>query len=173
MREIWANLPAQGQCLYPLLRSTSDLLMMPKDLLLEEGIRADMCSSVSGGRGGGGVAGGGGLPRGESNSCSSNGNRGITPSSQPLTQLMTTCHDNVTQRGGVRLSCRGRLLAMLLSMWSLCYESSSLLLLLLLPLCCLLVLCWCCVWPVAAGHACVHAQPLHSRRLQQGGHTSR
>lgn len=47
MREIWANLPAQGQCLYPLLRSTSDLLMMPKDLLLEEGIRADMCSSVS------------------------------------------------------------------------------------------------------------------------------
>lgn len=48
MREIWANLPAQGQCLYPLLRSTSDLLMMPKDLLLEEGIRADMCSSVSG-----------------------------------------------------------------------------------------------------------------------------
>jgi hypothetical protein len=51
MREIWSNLPAQGQCLYPLLRSTSDLLMMPKDLLLEEGIRADMCSSV-GGKGG-------------------------------------------------------------------------------------------------------------------------
>lgn len=50
MREIWSNLPAQGQCLFPLLRSTSDLLMMPKDLLLEEGIRADMCSSVSGPR---------------------------------------------------------------------------------------------------------------------------
>jgi hypothetical protein len=48
MREIWANLPAQGQSLYPLLRSTSDLLMMPKDLLLEEGIRADMCENVSG-----------------------------------------------------------------------------------------------------------------------------
>ena len=47
MREIWSNLPAQGQQLFPLLRSTSDLLMMPKDLLLEEGIRADMCSSVS------------------------------------------------------------------------------------------------------------------------------
>jgi hypothetical protein len=47
MREIWANLPAQGQSLYPLLRSTSDLLMMPKDLLLEEGIRADMCENVS------------------------------------------------------------------------------------------------------------------------------
>jgi hypothetical protein len=50
MREIWANLPAQGQSLYPLLRSTSDLLMMPKDLLLEEGIRADMCENVSGTR---------------------------------------------------------------------------------------------------------------------------
>lgn len=49
LREIWANLPAQGQCLFPLLRSTSDLLMMPKDLLLEEGIRADMCASVSAG----------------------------------------------------------------------------------------------------------------------------
>ena len=47
MREIWANLPAQGQSLFPLLRSTSDLLMMPKDLLLEEGIRADLCDSVS------------------------------------------------------------------------------------------------------------------------------
>eukprot|EP00882_Tetradesmus_deserticola_P012294 GHRQ01013028.1.p1 GENE.GHRQ01013028.1~~GHRQ01013028.1.p1 ORF type:complete len:287 (+),score=158.48 GHRQ01013028.1:364-1224(+) len=46
MREIWANLPAQGQSLYPLLRSTSDLLMMPKDLLLEEGIRADMCENL-------------------------------------------------------------------------------------------------------------------------------
>lgn len=47
MREIWANLPAQGQSLFPLLRSTSDLLMMPKDLLLEEGIRTDLCDSVS------------------------------------------------------------------------------------------------------------------------------
>lgn len=50
MREIWANLPQQGQSLFPLLRSTSDLLMMPKDLLLEEGIRADLCDSVSAGR---------------------------------------------------------------------------------------------------------------------------
>lgn len=49
MREIWANLPAQGQCLFPLLRSTSDLLMMPKDLLLEDGIRMDICESVSAG----------------------------------------------------------------------------------------------------------------------------
>eukprot|EP00878_Enallax_costatus_P020355 GHUV01021510.1.p1 GENE.GHUV01021510.1~~GHUV01021510.1.p1 ORF type:complete len:707 (+),score=273.69 GHUV01021510.1:214-2121(+) len=46
MREIWANLPSQGQSLFPLLRSTSDLLMMPKDLLLEEGIRADLCDSL-------------------------------------------------------------------------------------------------------------------------------
>lgn len=54
MREIWANLPAQGQSLFPLLRSTSDLLMMPKDLLLEEGIRSDMCENVSGGAAEGG-----------------------------------------------------------------------------------------------------------------------
>uniref|UniRef100_A0A383VEV2 C2 NT-type domain-containing protein n=1 Tax=Tetradesmus obliquus TaxID=3088 RepID=A0A383VEV2_TETOB len=47
MREIWANLPAQGQSLFPLLRSTSDLLMMPKDLLLEEGIRSDMCENLA------------------------------------------------------------------------------------------------------------------------------
>eukprot|EP00879_Flechtneria_rotunda_P021606 GHRR01022773.1.p1 GENE.GHRR01022773.1~~GHRR01022773.1.p1 ORF type:complete len:562 (+),score=210.02 GHRR01022773.1:1856-3541(+) len=46
MREIWANLPAQGQTLFPLLRSAADLLMMPKDLLLEEGIRADICDSL-------------------------------------------------------------------------------------------------------------------------------
>lgn len=47
MREIWANLPAQGQALFPLLRASADLLMMPKDLLLEEGIRDDLCESVS------------------------------------------------------------------------------------------------------------------------------
>ncbi|KAF8057725.1 hypothetical protein HT031_005909 [Scenedesmus sp. PABB004] len=46
MREIWANLPAQGQSLFPLLRATSDLLMMPKDLLLEPGIREDMCDNL-------------------------------------------------------------------------------------------------------------------------------
>jgi len=50
LRDIWANPPAQGQePVYPAAQQPSDLLMMPgRDLLLEEGIRADMCDSVSG-----------------------------------------------------------------------------------------------------------------------------
>lgn len=46
MREIWANLPSQGQSLFPLLRTAADLLMMPKELLLEAGIREDLIASV-------------------------------------------------------------------------------------------------------------------------------
>lgn len=46
LREIWAQLPEQGQSLFPYLKGAADLLMMPKDLLLDEGIREDMCANL-------------------------------------------------------------------------------------------------------------------------------
>jgi hypothetical protein len=41
LRDIWAQLPEQGQALFRLLKGASDLLMMPKDMLLDEEIRED------------------------------------------------------------------------------------------------------------------------------------
>ena len=44
---------------FPLLRTTADLLMMPKELLMEPAIRRDVAQALSirwGGRGGGGRA---------------------------------------------------------------------------------------------------------------------
>jgi hypothetical protein len=46
LREIWSALPEQGQSLFPLLRGGSDLMMMPKDLLLDASIREDMCANL-------------------------------------------------------------------------------------------------------------------------------
>lgn len=36
-----------GGSLFPLLRATADLLMMPKELLMEATIRADVCQALS------------------------------------------------------------------------------------------------------------------------------
>ncbi|KAI8469921.1 MAG: hypothetical protein J3K34DRAFT_511741 [Monoraphidium minutum] len=41
LRDIWAQLPGQGQALFRLLKGTSDLLMMPKALLLDADIRRE------------------------------------------------------------------------------------------------------------------------------------
>ncbi|KAI8463417.1 MAG: hypothetical protein J3K34DRAFT_444097 [Monoraphidium minutum] len=41
LRDIWAQLPEQGQALFRLLKGASDLLMMPKDMLLDDEIRED------------------------------------------------------------------------------------------------------------------------------------
>lgn len=46
LKEIWSALPAQGQSLFPLLRGASDLLMMPKDLLLDVSVREEMCAAL-------------------------------------------------------------------------------------------------------------------------------
>ena len=46
LREIWSALPEQGQSLFPYLRGASDLMMMPKDLLLDASIREDMCANL-------------------------------------------------------------------------------------------------------------------------------
>lgn len=49
LRDTWGKLPEGAQSLFPLLRGSADLLMMPKELLEDKVIRGEV-------RGGGGLA---------------------------------------------------------------------------------------------------------------------
>ncbi|KIY95706.1 hypothetical protein MNEG_12254 [Monoraphidium neglectum] len=56
LRDIWAQLPEQGQALFKLLRGASDLLMMPKDMLLDDDIREETHAAAAGAGAGAGAA---------------------------------------------------------------------------------------------------------------------